>query len=241
MEQSPTNAANAQRRQFGRRDASRAAIATLPGRPPVACTVLNLSEGGALIQFAGAAIPDRNFRLVIDDAPFTLICEIRHQASDRIGVRFLNHTDGVRLMAHLFPGPDHGGDPGEPRPVADAPAAPVVDSRALRQQVLGSIAERTRAAAAEAAAAKPVESLHHRLQERLRSALSVFGREPHAEVAPDAARKSGVQPAPPQTTPPQANLAHAATPSIWPDEPLNYQPKRSRKNGIKGKSAGGIG
>jgi hypothetical protein len=220
-----------QRRQFGRREASRAALATLPGRPPVACTVLNLSEGGALIQFAGTAVPDRNFRLVIDDAPFTLICEIRHQTADRIGVRFLNHADGVRLMAHLFPGPVLGDHPVETRPVADALATPAVNNRALRQQVLGSIAERTRVAAAEAAAAKPTEPLRHRLQEGLRSAFSAFGREAQSVLAPEPAPQAQPKPAP----------ASAAKPSVWPDEPLNYQPRRSRKNGIKGRSAGGMG
>ncbi len=197
MEPSSTHAAGLQRRQFGRRDTSRSAVATLPGRPPVACTVLNLSEGGALIQFGSAAVPDRNFRLVLDDAPFTLICEIRHQNADRIGVRFLSHAD----------------------------------NRALRQQVLGSIAERTRAAEAEAAAVKPAEPLRQRLQEGLRSAFSAFGREGHAEPAPGPA--SNGQPEP--------TASPVAKPSIWPDEPLNYQPRRSRKNGIKGKSAGGIG
>jgi hypothetical protein len=231
LEPSSTHAAGLQRRQFGRRDTSRSAVATLPGRPPVACTVLNLSEGGALIQFGSAAVPDRNFRLVLDDAPFTLICEVRHQNADRIGVRFLNHADGVRLMAHLFPGPDLSGEPLETRPVADAPAMPVVTNRALRQQVLGSIAERTRAAEAEAAAVKPAEPLRQRLQEGLRSAFSAFGREGHAEPAPGPA--SNGQPEP--------TASPVAKPSIWPDEPLNYQPKRSRKNGIKGKSAGGIG
>lgn len=92
-----------QRRQFGRREASTHAIASVPGRASVVCEIKNVSEGGALIVFDDTYVPNRPFRLLIDGMSLNLLCEVRHQGKYGVGVRFLNPQDGVLLMRHLYP------------------------------------------------------------------------------------------------------------------------------------------
>jgi hypothetical protein len=228
-----------QRRQFGRRETSRPAFAMLPGGSAVACTVSNLSQAGALVEFAGAAAPTRSFRLSIEDAPYTMVCEIRHQGSGGVGVRFLNQTDGVRLMAHLYPGPtifeDAGDVPRESRGETLSPS--VTSTRDLRQKVLSSIAD-----LAEAERPAVVQPIHKRLQLQLWSSLTTLARKiPAADPLPMA------MPSDPETAvldayPADDVIEVVRAPVVIPDEAFRgYQPKRSRRNGIKGRSAGGIG
>lgn len=228
-----------QRRQFGRRETSRAAYAMLPGGSAVACTVSNLSQAGALVEFAGAAVPTRSFRLSIEDAPYTMVCDIRHQGPTSVGVRFLNLTDGVRLMAHLYPGQTVLGDNGDPPrdPRGEMPLASVTSSRDLRQKVLSSIADR-----AEAERPALVEPIHKRLPLQLWTSLATIARKiPATDPVPTAL--------PPAPEPVVLDVYSAddvidvvRAPAAIPDEAFRgYQPKRSRRNGIKGKSAGGIG
>lgn len=217
-----------QRRQFGRREVSRSAIAVQPGAAPVQCTVENLSEAGAMVVFGGA-VPTRNFRLTIEDAAFAMVCEIRHQSAAGVGVRFLNPADGARLMAHLFPGPVMdaiaGGVPVAVRTRQDP--VPALTTRDLRQRVLTSLAERS----AELPLAPPEDAPKRRSMNFLAS-LASLGRSKPVE-----AHQRVSAPAMPHPT-------TAATPVAprLPDELFRgYQPKRSRRNGIKGTSAGGMG
>lgn len=230
-----------QRRQFGRREMSRAAHAMLPGGSAIACTVTNLSNGGALVEFAGGAVPTRSFRLSIEGAPYTMVCEIRHQGPSSVGVRFLNHTEGERLMAHLYPGPAISEETGDALRHAsgETPSSPMINSRDLRQKVLSSIADR-----AEAERLAPVEPIHRRLPLRLWSTLTTLVRM--TPMANPDAMASSAQADQPLVSAPRlgdevAEVVVQARPGL-PDEAFRgYQPKRSRRNGIKGRSAGGIG
>ena len=55
----------------------------------VGCAIVNLSEGGALIETPDAeAIPD-DFYLVIDAIPERkIVCAVAHRSSTRLGVSF---------------------------------------------------------------------------------------------------------------------------------------------------------
>lgn len=235
----PLSAAGLQRRQFGRREIARAASALLPGGATVACTVNNMSEAGALVEFAGAAVPTRNFRLMIDGAPHTLLCEIRHQGPTSVGVRFVNAAEAQRVMAHLFPGPPLAGDAEANNRSAREPiaAAPAITTRDLRQKVLSSMAER--AAAAPSSSPPPIQKL---LPSQLWTSFANFTRKTGlgGERPVDGEANSTTTEA---AAPPAAVPAPEVAPRLpLPDEAFRgYQPKRSRRNGIKGKSAGGIG
>lgn len=241
------------RRQFGRRESSQPAYATLSGSAPVACTLRNISEGGALIDFGGVTVPTRNFKLTIDGVPFVMICEPRHQTGGSIGVRFLNQSDGAKLIARLFPGSEMTGKRGDadraPRPASDPAALPT--SRELRQKVLSSIA--ARAASEPSAEPQGLQQLPKQLWKNLtRAGLSTVasvsrpiksvlnGVVPSQRMAGDEQELQSAAcleaPRLPEPIPPTTE----ATP--LPDEAFRgYQPKRSRRNGIKGRSAGGIG
>lgn len=230
-----------QRRQFGRRETSRAAHAMLPGGSAIACTVTNLSNAGALVEFVGAAVPTRSFRLSIEGAPYTMVCEIRHQGPSSVGVRFLNQTEGERLMAHLYPGPAISDETGDvPRDArGETPSSSVNSSRDLRQKVLSSLADR-------AEAERPVtdEPIHRWLPLQLWSSLTTLARRvPAAE--PFVMASAGPADEPLASTSRLADEAAevaAHSRAGWPDEVFRgYQPKRSRRNGIKGRSAGGMG
>jgi hypothetical protein len=246
MSADSSSAASVQRRQFGRRDGSRPAYATLPGGTPIACTVSNLSEGGALVEFAGASIPTRNFRLSVDGAPYTMICEIRHQAATSVGVRFVNLTDGARLMAHLYPGPVVTGTTGDsPHAMREDQASQTaLNTRDLRQKVLASLAER--------ATQPPVSSkpAHQRLLETIRSGLAWLAYKATAEAVSHGVHSTHLpsdgdgriaDPEPPISAP--APRVEATVPPLGSADNAirGYQPKRSRRKGIKGRSAGGIG
>ncbi|HMN38666.1 MAG TPA: PilZ domain-containing protein [Hyphomicrobium sp.] len=87
------------KRQFGRRQTQIRAWIRVAGRPPVPCTVRNLSEGGALLDCDDDVWLPFSFRLVTHDQAIDKVCEIRHQTGPRIGVQFV---EGVLA-------PDHGG------------------------------------------------------------------------------------------------------------------------------------
>ena len=223
-----------QRRQFGRRDDARAATALLQGGQSVACTVENISEGGALVAFPNAPVPARSFRLTIDGVPVTMVCDPRHSKDNRVGVKFMNQSDGVRLMAFLHPMPPSNSPEGaathlgRPNTIATHSS-----NRDLRQQVLSSLAER--------AAAEPViaaETGGQTLPQQILSRLTHLAKR-HAPAAPSPERNLPL----PVDDPPQhpARAEHPPAVVLTDEMTRGYQPKRSRRNGIKGKSAGGIG
>ena len=77
-----------EKRQFGRRTSFASAWVGMPDGAKVVCSVLNISEGGALIGFADeVALPSR-FTLTFNSG-LQLDCELRHQRPLRAGVEFV--------------------------------------------------------------------------------------------------------------------------------------------------------
>jgi hypothetical protein len=82
--------ASPDRRQFGRRETMLHAWIKVPGRPPLPCTVRDLSVGGALIECESAEVLPFSFELVIEATRFRTHCEVRHAKPGSVGVRFYN-------------------------------------------------------------------------------------------------------------------------------------------------------
>lgn len=87
----------AERRQFGRRQTNLHGWITVPGRPRLACTIFDISVGGALIGLRKPSWLPYNFQLTIEATKFVSWCEVRHQRADAVGVRFLNAAEAAAL------------------------------------------------------------------------------------------------------------------------------------------------
>ncbi len=136
----------ADQRQFGRRPSNISCNAVLPGHVIVPCTIVNLSEGGALLSFNGDVKPPATFRLAIDDTSFNLLCEVRHQAGNKAGVRFARLAEGIALNRHFQRIPAEPANVDVrferlPRPTA----TPVITNRELRDIMLAILLAMTNA------------------------------------------------------------------------------------------------
>ena len=89
------------RRQFGRRETLLHAVALLPGRGAVHCTVTNLSEQGAHLAFADRVALPPIFRLEVEAIGLERICNVRHQGADGFGVVFVDHATAQKITAKL--------------------------------------------------------------------------------------------------------------------------------------------
>ncbi len=87
----------AEKRQFGRRKTSLYAWISVPGRPRLSCTVLDVSVGGALIGLEKPSWLPYNFVLTIEASGFRSWCEVRHHRSDAVGVRFLSAVEAASI------------------------------------------------------------------------------------------------------------------------------------------------
>lgn len=77
-----------ERREFDRRSAAVAAIVRMPDQSELDCKVLNISEGGALLEIDAAAAVPLQFTLCTDDGVL-LACEVRHRSGSHVGVEFI--------------------------------------------------------------------------------------------------------------------------------------------------------
>lgn len=84
-------------RNFGRRRTSLRAWITVPGRPRLPCTVLDLSIGGALLGLERPSWLPYNFILTVETTRFQTWCEVRHQRAKAVGVRFLSAVEAAYL------------------------------------------------------------------------------------------------------------------------------------------------
>jgi hypothetical protein len=91
----PANPAD--RRQFGRRKTNLHGWISVPGRPKLPCTVLDLSVGGALLHLDKPSWLPYNFVLSIEATKFVSWCEVRHSRPDAVGVRFLSAVEAAAL------------------------------------------------------------------------------------------------------------------------------------------------
>jgi hypothetical protein len=159
--------ADSQRRQFGRRDTSTRAVASIPGHASIPCELRNVSEGGALVAFDDGFVPNRPFKLLIDGTTFNILCEVRHHSKHGVGVRFLNQKDGTQLMRHLYPEPVSQSEStwkAEPDNAGETPA--VIGNRELRE---GLIAAREAVRQAQRPAARPLKKSG--FDDRVRAAM----------------------------------------------------------------------
>ena len=99
-----------ERRRFGRRQTFKHATAVLEDRRRLPCSVVNMSEGGALLQVREPEALDDVFDLVIPEDNIQVSCRIAHRTAGRIGVAFsrsprfasrLSETDRAHLRHAL--------------------------------------------------------------------------------------------------------------------------------------------
>ncbi len=92
---------HSERRQFGRRETHLHAIAFLPGRGGVHCTVTNLSEEGAHLTFSEQVALPPVFRLKVEAVGLERICNVRHQGPEGFGVVFVDQATAQKITAKL--------------------------------------------------------------------------------------------------------------------------------------------
>ncbi len=95
--------ANADRRQFGRRNTRLHGWVVVEGRPRMACLVRNVSDGGALLEFPAPKSMPFRFTLVIDCKGFEALCETRHHKDHWMGVRFVRFEKIIEPIACWSP------------------------------------------------------------------------------------------------------------------------------------------
>ena len=84
--------AGPEKRAFGRRHSNDHAIVRVQGRPPVRCTVKNISGTGALLDFGSEVWLPYNFKLAWEVGTRSEACEIKHRNGQFVGVFFRRHT-----------------------------------------------------------------------------------------------------------------------------------------------------
>ena len=84
-----------ERRAFGRRETQEHAIVRISGRPAVRCVVLNISDGGALLDFGQTVWLPLQFRITLEGSKREEVCDLKRQNGSRVGVSFVVHEDKV--------------------------------------------------------------------------------------------------------------------------------------------------
>ena len=75
-----------ERRQFGRRQVALDGEVKVPLRQPLPCRLLNMSEGGALLEVDKWEWVPAKFRVKVGN--FETECQVRHREEMHIGVEF---------------------------------------------------------------------------------------------------------------------------------------------------------
>ena len=78
-----------ERRRFGRRDTFKPAAIVVDGGATLACIVVNISQGGALLQTDGSDCAAERFDLLIEADDMIVACRVAHRTSGKIGVEFV--------------------------------------------------------------------------------------------------------------------------------------------------------
>jgi hypothetical protein len=81
--------AEAERRQFGRRQTCLHGMIVARGRPREPCVMRNISSGGALLEVGRPFLLPHRFRLHIEVNGLDVECEIAHRDENVVGVRFI--------------------------------------------------------------------------------------------------------------------------------------------------------
>ena len=78
-----------ERRRLGRRGVCKPATITLPSGASLRATVVNLSEGGALIAGLDGVVDADRLELIIPADDIRIACRVAHQTAGKIGVEFI--------------------------------------------------------------------------------------------------------------------------------------------------------
>ncbi len=82
------HARNSERRAAHRFECNKSAIIQITREQRIACTVLNVSQSGALIGLSLPQILPQRFELLVAEDLFQAECDLRHQNGKRAGVMF---------------------------------------------------------------------------------------------------------------------------------------------------------
>ncbi|MEQ1670997.1 MAG: PilZ domain-containing protein [Hyphomicrobium sp.] len=92
-----------ERRAFGRRETLLPAVVRINHRTIIACTVRDVSEGGALLEFSEQIELPPRIRLTIGGSVNEIICDVRHQRGHRAGVQFACGPLAIALRQVVAP------------------------------------------------------------------------------------------------------------------------------------------
>lgn len=91
----------AERRAFGRRAANLTGYVYLPGKAGITCVIKDVSEGGALLEFAERVTLPSRLRLMREGSDIIADCNVRHTRGQQAGVQFLTEA-GRQLARDVF-------------------------------------------------------------------------------------------------------------------------------------------
>ncbi len=91
-----------ERRQVPRVNVFKGAKVVLAGRPPVSCTVRDLSNRGAGLQFRSTADLPAEFDLSLDIGGMARQCRVAWQTRTNVGVSFQELTAVTRQFRRVF-------------------------------------------------------------------------------------------------------------------------------------------
>lgn len=103
MNQPNTAKSGFERRAFGRRETLLPAVVRINQRTILSCTVRDVSEGGALLEFPEVAELPPRIRLTIGGSVNEIICDVRHQRENRAGVQFACGPMAIALRQIVVP------------------------------------------------------------------------------------------------------------------------------------------
>jgi len=122
------------RRAFGRRDSRIAAVVIVPGQGSLACIVKNFSEHGALLQLDQPIRARGHFRLIAETHRVDVICQLRHEGPEGLGVQFVSGSTGT--FSEAMQPADLTGL--VPPPAREVKRAEPISGRDLRRKLLGA-------------------------------------------------------------------------------------------------------
>ncbi len=93
-----------ERRQFGRRQVVLHGWIKAPGRPRLPCVIRDLSIGGALIEIEVPPCLPYSFILIIEAEGLARHCEVKHQTSRTLGVKFVADPHAEETTVRVLSG-----------------------------------------------------------------------------------------------------------------------------------------
>jgi hypothetical protein len=123
-----------EQRRFGRKESNVRGYTAIPGQINRTFTIVNVSEGGALLQFGDAYVPPATFRIEVGTR--TLMCEVRHHGHYGVGVKFVRRREAAALVKDILLKPMAEPKAASRPETVVRPALPGVTCQSLRRAVL---------------------------------------------------------------------------------------------------------